>query len=300
MNQHAENVRLTKRCEELTEENKQLREALQRLEAEYSMSSSSTSLSPWGHLSSSSGMQPSPSPFADKRHLMTGLAPTSPHLQRFKQQNDYANSRTTSPNLDGISIDLLDQIRLQAQAGFNGSAAHEHASSPHVFNNSAAGMAHWPPSPTQHLLHARQQQATYAQQTREHSLPLDLASYPYGRVVYDQRGIPSQLARARSHSPGLPYLNASGLPTSAHPANSAPTSPASLMPETLVAKALTGRTQEASIALQQQLKAGSYEVQQSIIRAIEPHILALCEDKHGNFLVQRAIAVDTSCAWKLK
>ena len=68
--------------------------------------------------------------------------------------------------------------------------------------------------------------------------------------------------------------------------------------EVLYRDSAVGR--EASIALQQQLKAGSYEVQQSIIRAIEPHILALCEDKHGNFLVQRAIAVDTSCAWKLK
>lgn len=72
------------------------------------------------------------------------------------------------------------------------------------------------------------------------------------------------------------------------------------MPEVLVAKALTGRSQEASIALQQQLKSGQVDLQQSILRALEPHLLQLCEDKHGNFLIQRAIAVDASIAWKLK
>ncbi|PWN20569.1 ARM repeat-containing protein [Microstroma glucosiphilum] len=59
-------------------------------------------------------------------------------------------------------------------------------------------------------------------------------------------------------------------------------------------------SQEASIILQQQLKSGSAERQTAIIRAIAPHLLVLSEDKHGNFLVQRAIGINASVAWKLK
>lgn len=59
-------------------------------------------------------------------------------------------------------------------------------------------------------------------------------------------------------------------------------------PEILVAKTLGSRSQDASIALQQQLKSGSTARKAAIVQAISPHILRLSDDKHGNFLVQRA------------
>lgn len=58
--------------------------------------------------------------------------------------------------------------------------------------------------------------------------------------------------------------------------------------ELLVAKTLGTRSQDASIALQQQLKHGAPTRKTAIIQAITPHILRLSDDKHGNFLVQRA------------
>lgn len=74
----------------------------------------------------------------------------------------------------------------------------------------------------------------------------------------------------------------------------------SLAPEALVAQALSGRSQEGSIILQQQLKSGTPDRQASILRALAPHLSVLSEDKHGNFLVQRAIGVDGRLAWELK
>lgn len=74
----------------------------------------------------------------------------------------------------------------------------------------------------------------------------------------------------------------------------------SLSPDALVAQALTGRSQEGSIILQQQLKSGTADRQGAILRALAPHLAVLSEDKHGNFLVQRAIGVDGRLAWELK
>lgn len=58
--------------------------------------------------------------------------------------------------------------------------------------------------------------------------------------------------------------------------------------ELLVAKALGARSQDASITLQQLLKTGTNARKTEIIQAMTPHILRLSDDKHGNFLVQRA------------
>ncbi|PWN53305.1 ARM repeat-containing protein [Violaceomyces palustris] len=59
-------------------------------------------------------------------------------------------------------------------------------------------------------------------------------------------------------------------------------------PEVLVQKTLHSRSQESSIVLQQQLKSSPAERKRNIIKAIEPHLLSLSKDRHGNFLVQRA------------
>lgn len=59
-------------------------------------------------------------------------------------------------------------------------------------------------------------------------------------------------------------------------------------PNKLINQILEGRGQEASIALQQHLKTGSPELKSSIIRAVQQRLLALAQDRHGNFLVQRA------------
>lgn len=58
--------------------------------------------------------------------------------------------------------------------------------------------------------------------------------------------------------------------------------------ELLVAKTMGPRSQDASIALQQQLKTSSPARKAAIIDAIASHMVRLSEDKHGNFLVQRA------------
>lgn len=58
--------------------------------------------------------------------------------------------------------------------------------------------------------------------------------------------------------------------------------------ELLVARTLGARSQDASIAMQQQLKSGTDARKAAIIEAILPHVLRLSDDKHGNFLVQRA------------
>lgn len=71
-------------------------------------------------------------------------------------------------------------------------------------------------------------------------------------------------------------------------------------PEALVARALTGRSQESSILLQQQLKSGPSEVKSNVLSAIRPQLVALSEDKHCNFLVQRAIGVDFDISWELR
>ncbi|KAN0062966.1 meiotic PUF protein 1 [Thecaphora frezii] len=68
----------------------------------------------------------------------------------------------------------------------------------------------------------------------------------------------------------------------------------------LLRQILDGRGQEASIVLQQQLKSGSTEVKRSILRLVEGCILALSQDRHGNFLVQRAIGVEPELARKLQ
>ncbi|KDN52708.1 ARM repeat-containing protein [Tilletiaria anomala UBC 951] len=71
--------------------------------------------------------------------------------------------------------------------------------------------------------------------------------------------------------------------------------------ETLIAQVLSGRNgQDTSIFLQQQLKNCTDERKKAIVKAMKPVLIALCEDKHGNFLVQRAIGVDASLAWDLK
>ena len=71
--------------------------------------------------------------------------------------------------------------------------------------------------------------------------------------------------------------------------------------DTLVSQVLSTRFgQDASITLQQQLKSDSLERQQSIVEAMRPQLVELCQDKHGNFLVQRAIGVDPSLARDLR
>jgi hypothetical protein len=42
------------------------------------------------------------------------------------------------------------------------------------------------------------------------------------------------------------------------------------------------------VSFQQQLKSATPERKAAIMRALEPHLRRLAEDKHGNFLVQRA------------
>lgn len=58
--------------------------------------------------------------------------------------------------------------------------------------------------------------------------------------------------------------------------------------ELLVAKTLGARSQDASIAMQQQLKAGTPARKTAIVEALTPYVLRLSNDKHGNFLIQRA------------
>ncbi|SPO39640.1 uncharacterized protein PSFLO_05121 [Pseudozyma flocculosa] len=61
-----------------------------------------------------------------------------------------------------------------------------------------------------------------------------------------------------------------------------------------------GRGQEASIVLQQQLKSGTADAKRSVVGLVKSCILALSHDRHGNFLVQRALGVDADLAWSLK
>lgn len=70
--------------------------------------------------------------------------------------------------------------------------------------------------------------------------------------------------------------------------------------EVLISRALGTRSQDASISLQQQLKTAPAARKAAIIAALEPHVFKLSDDKHGNFLVQRAIGVDNSLADKLR
>lgn len=70
--------------------------------------------------------------------------------------------------------------------------------------------------------------------------------------------------------------------------------------EVLITRALAGQTQDMSIILQQHLKSNNPEKQATVIRAIRPHVMTFAEDKHGNFLVQRAIGVDRELAWDLR
>ncbi|CAO1624655.1 unnamed protein product [Sympodiomycopsis kandeliae] len=71
-------------------------------------------------------------------------------------------------------------------------------------------------------------------------------------------------------------------------------------PEALIGQTLSGRSQEGSIILQQQLKSGTADRQAAILRALAPHLAVLSEDKHGNFLVQRAIGIDARLCSELK
>ncbi|KAK0530844.1 meiotic PUF protein 1 [Tilletia horrida] len=71
-------------------------------------------------------------------------------------------------------------------------------------------------------------------------------------------------------------------------------------PKVLVERALGPRNQEATIVLQQQLKSATPERKQAIVNAIAPHSLKLAFDKHGNFLLQRAITACPQLAWQLK
>ncbi|CAO1632967.1 unnamed protein product [Parajaminaea phylloscopi] len=128
------------------------------------------------------------------------------------------------------------------------------------------------------------------------SLPVDLSHYAYGPLPTRRQQVMGSVVAS---SP-LPYLARHG---SEPPQSTMDFSPARVppsSPDVLIAKALTGRSQEASIVLQQQLKMASSEVRANIITTMLPHLLTLCEDKHGNFLVQRAIGVDLKVAWRLK
>lgn len=132
----------------------------------------------------------------------------------------------------------------------------------------------------------------------DRSLPLDLSSYPHNSLPSRRQ---QGLGRAVTSSPsGMSYASHTGLEGQRGAGGPLTSRTATCPPDVLMAKALTGRSQEASILLQQQLKSGNSELQASIIAAMLPHILTLCEDKHGNFLVQRAIGVDNKVAWKLK
>ncbi|KAL9935433.1 hypothetical protein V8E36_005781 [Tilletia maclaganii] len=71
-------------------------------------------------------------------------------------------------------------------------------------------------------------------------------------------------------------------------------------PKVLVERALGPRNQEATIVLQQQLKTGTPERKQAIVNAIAPHTLQLAFDKHGNFLLQRAISACPQLAWQMR
>ncbi len=71
--------------------------------------------------------------------------------------------------------------------------------------------------------------------------------------------------------------------------------------DTLVHSVLDSRvSQDASIALQQQLKQSDPARCDVIIDAMKPLLLQLAQDKHGNFLVQRAISVRPALVWDLK
>lgn len=121
----------------------------------------------------------------------------------------------------------------------------------------------------------------------------DKTSYPlYGTpTFYDVHlhGVKMQTHRtsgsSASDTESLPHTNGNDEHASA---------------DVLVCRAMSSRNQEASITLQQQLKTASPARKAAIVRAIEPHILKLADDKHGNFLVQRAIGVDTRLALSLK
>lgn len=133
----------------------------------------------------------------------------------------------------------------------------------------------------------------------DNSLPLDLSAYPFGSRRINLPATVSQSVSSPSAAYSHQYpkktpanANANANATSARTGNTSPGA--------LVAKALTGRTQEASIMLQQQLKSGSSDAQRKVIDAISPHVVKLSEDKHGNFLVQRAIGVDATIVWRLK
>lgn len=125
-----------------------------------------------------------------------------------------------------------------------------------------------------------------------------------GSMVQSSQGVPTPTSSAlRQRS--LPQMNQ--LATT--PQIQLPSPRGSSAPEisfgpsdadTLVQRALASRSPEASINLQQQLKNASADRRESILKAIAPHLVPLSHDKHGNFLVQRAIGVDPEITLHLK
>lgn len=71
-------------------------------------------------------------------------------------------------------------------------------------------------------------------------------------------------------------------------------------PELSVERILLGNSHEASIQLQHQLKHAPECRREAILQALVPRILELSLDRHGNFLVQRALSMRPSLAWNLK
>ncbi|PWN44127.1 ARM repeat-containing protein [Ceraceosorus guamensis] len=119
------------------------------------------------------------------------------------------------------------------------------------------------------------------------------ASSPTGPSRFPTPGLPSSIAHFPSMSPMSKMSGGTNAPQRSDAG--------SQTPERLVSRALSNdRPQEASIQLQQQLKSASAERKAAIISCVKPFALKLSEDKHGNFLVQRAISVDATVCWQLR
>ncbi|EPQ27269.1 uncharacterized protein PFL1_05192 [Pseudozyma flocculosa PF-1] len=106
-----------------------------------------------------------------------------------------------------------------------------------------------------------------------------------------------QFARAKVSTPTEPRTPQKGSEETS-PRTEVALSPAKQ--SDLVRQIADGRGQEASIVLQQQLKSGTADAKRSVVGLVKSCILALSHDRHGNFLVQRALGVDADLAWSLK
>lgn len=257
--------------------------------------------------------------------------PPSPSLQSV---GDWSNGRLTpvpvdgcaSPSMNYIGLSLINSMQAQLQSGTDGNTAtpgtpirrgSSISTSAHRAGGSP-GPGYYPmPSPSElagyspnfngstgslspaWLQHQQRQAAIAASHQGDRSLP-ENARGGFGNLPVRPRmsappaaNLPYMANSFRSSTPST-MVNGHDSPMRFGPAVDSHASA-----EVLVARAVAGRSQETSIILQQQLKSGNAERQAAIISAIRPHLLTLSEDKHGNFLVQRAIGVDREVAWML-